>query len=90
MKKLAFLLGLSVFLTACAGSNDIAAARGANSSTISSDELNQYRKQRANETEESVNQATKAAAYSSTIHSGASAIQSGVSAIQSVRGLFGF
>lgn len=90
MKKLFVLLSLSALLTACAGSSDIANARGANSSMVTSDELNQYRKQRANETEESVNQATKAAAYSSTIQSGASAIQSGVSAIQSVRGLFGF
>lgn len=90
MKKIIFLLSASTFLAACANTNDITAARGANSSTLSQAELDQYNKQRANEVIESQAQAEKARGYADVIHSGSSAIQSGMGAIQSIRNTFGF
>lgn len=90
MKNLLFLLGASTFLMACANTNDINAARGVNSSTLSQAELDQYNKQRANEVTEAQAQAAKAQGYADVIHSGSSAIQSGMGAIQSIRSTFGF
>lgn len=90
MKKLLGLVGLSLLLTACAGTDDIVASRGTNSALLSQAELEQYNKQRANEVSEAATQATKAAAYSSTIHSASSAVQSAVGALNSVRGFFGW
>lgn len=90
MKRIVTLIALTALLTACAGTEDINASRGVNSSRVTQAELDQYNKQRSNEIYEAQTQAEKAAGYSSVIQSGASAIQSGVGAINSVRGLFGF
>lgn len=89
MKKYLAILSLSLVLTACAGTDDIASARGSNSALLTQAELDQYNKQRNNEVAEAATQATKAAAYSSTVSSVSSGIQSAVDVINSVKGLFG-
>ncbi|OOR99035.1 hypothetical protein B0187_07195 [Haemophilus paracuniculus] len=90
MKKLLIVLGMSALLTACAGTEDINASRGLNSSRVTKAELDQYNKQRANEIAESQTQAAKAQGYSETIRQGSSAVQSVMGAVSSIRGVFGF
>lgn len=88
MKKLLPICILSSMLVGCAGTENINASRGTNSSRVTQAELDQYNKQRANEVIEAQAQAAKAEAYSETIRQGASAVKSGVSAIQSVLDVF--
>ncbi|WP_439241324.1 NGK_0946 family protein [Lonepinella sp. BR2474] len=90
MKKVLVLVSSITLLTACAGSGEINASRGVNSSRVTQAEIDQYHKQRANEVEEAQSQAAKAQGYSETIRQGSSAVQSAVGAINSIRGVFGF
>lgn len=87
-KQLAAIFAVSL-LTACAGTEDINASRGLNSSRVTQAELDQYNKQRANEVTEAQAQAAKAQGYSDVIQSGASAVRSATSAVQSVLSIFG-
>lgn len=89
MKKVLLVLGLASVLTACAGTEDINATRGVNSSRVTKAELDQYNRQRANEVTEAQAQAMKAQGYAETIRQGSSAIQSGVDAVRSVLSIFG-
>lgn len=89
MKKVLLVLGLASLLTACAGTEDINATRGVNSSRVTKAELDQYNRQRANEVTEAQAQAMKAQGYAETIRQGSSAIQSGVDAVRSVLSIFG-
>lgn len=90
MKKMLFVLGSALILTACAGSNDIGASRGLNSSRVTQAELDQYNKQRANEVLEARTQAEKARGYSDTIKSVSEAASSVTDTIRNVRSVFGF
>lgn len=89
MKKVLLVLGLASVLTACAGTEDINASRGLNSSRVTKAELDQYNRQRTNEVTEAQAQAMKAQGYAETIRQGSSAIQSGVDAVRSVLSIFG-
>lgn len=89
MKKVLLVLGLASVLTACAGTEDINATRGVNSSRVTKAELDQYNRQRANEVTEAQAQAMKAQGYAETVRQGSSAIQSGVDAVRSVLSIFG-
>lgn len=89
MKKLLAILAVSTMLTACAGTEDINASRGLNSSRVTKAELEQYNKQRVNEVAEAQTQAAKAQGYAETVRQGASAVQEGIGAVKSIMSVFG-
>lgn len=88
MKKLVLALVAATALSACTSSDNILAARSQNSALVTSDDLNQARKQRAMEVEETQAQTQKANSVSGAIIGGAAAVASAAGAVHSVMSIF--